>query len=100
MAGTDWKPSLGTGEVRSTQNRADSIKQPLRSAAQVHFLHTGPRWATETKAPAGAVCPFKRERGKKHHLFRVFTVYSFYRALERELFFLQFPPKYKRAGEL
>lgn len=92
MAGSDWKPSLGTGE-KSDPLRPGLIRlnnrwgPPLRFAFDIRG-RGGPRRPRPQQGPS---VHSKEREEKKHHLFRVFTVYCFYRALERKLIFYNFP---------
>lgn len=92
VAGSDWKPSLGTGE-KSNPLRPALIRlnnhwgPPLRFAIRIQG-RGGPR---RPRPQQGLSVHSKEREEKKHHLFRVFTVYCFYRALERKLIFYNFP---------
>lgn len=92
VAGSDWKPSLGTGE-KSNPLRPALIRlnnhwgPPLRFAIRIQ----GRRGPWRPRPQQGLSVHSKEREEKKHNLFRVFTVYCFYRALERKLIFYNFP---------
>lgn len=92
VAGRDWKAPLGTAEKSDPLKHASTrLNDRWGPTLRFAFRRQGRGGPQRPSPQQGPPVHSKEREGEKHHLFRVFTVYCFYRALERKLIFYNFP---------